>query len=251
MNNSEFVAAAREIYNRGYGYIWGAKGEIATEALLQRCIAAAKATGSYTFTQTKINFARLLIAAKKPVTDCSGLLANSAGISPIGSAQIWAECTDKGTLPAVNPEAPIPQIAGLIVYRLGHIGIFLGDGWVVESGGYSKGVVYTRLSEPATGSPWTGYGKWKRIEYVNPEPAPAWTAGRVLKLTSPIQTGDDVRALQTALTAAGCPCGVCDGGLGPKTDAAIRAFQAAHGLTVDGKAGRQTITALGGSWTGK
>lgn len=250
MNNTEFVSAARKIHGAGYGYIWGAKGEVATEALLQRCIAEAEATGRYNFTQTKINFARLLIAQKTPVTDCSGLLANSAGISPLSSAQIWAECTDKGTLPPVNPEASIPQIAGLVVYRLGHIGIFLGDGWVVESGGYIKGVVYTRLSDPATGTHWTGYGKWSRIDYLNTPEVPvasSWTVSRVLKKG---MVGDDVGGLQAALTSAGYSCGKIDGILGSKTESAITAYQKSHGLTVDGKAGKNTVSKLGGNWMG-
>jgi len=39
------------------------------------------------------------------------------------------------------------------------------------------------------------------------------------------------------------PGGV-DGFYGPKTAAAVKAFQAAHGLTVDGKAGAQTDSAI-------
>lgn len=78
-----------------------------------------------------------------------------------------------------------------------------------------------------------------------------WSVKRVLKKASPTQTGDDVKALQSALTRKGFPCGKIDGELGPKTDAAIRAFQSSRGLTVDGKAGRQTITALGGTWVGR
>jgi|GEM_PF-2948632 len=253
MNNTEFVSAARGIRDAGYGYIWGAKGEVATEALLQRCLLAAKKAGTYTFTATKINFARTLIAAKLHVTDCSGLLTLAAGISPIGSTQIWAACSNKGTNLATIPNTP-----GLVVYRLGHIGIYVGDGVVCESGGYSKGVIYTPLYAPATGKAWTGYGYWDAIDYAD-APVTAsvltqvtsWSSSRVLKLTSPIQTGVDVKGLQTAITSAGCPCGAIDGRLGKQTDAAIRAYQSAKGLTVDGKAGKQTVTALGGTWTGK
>lgn len=252
MNNTEFVAAARAIRDAGYGYIWGAKGEVATEALLQRCISAARKAGTYTFTAPKINYARTLIAAKLHVTDCSGLLTLAAEISPIGSAQIWAACSNKGTNLATIPNTP-----GLVVYRLGHIGIYVGDGVVCESGGYSKGVLYSPLYAPATGKPWTGWGYWNQIDYTSAPvtasvPTPVtWSASRILKLTSPIQTGEDVKGLQTALATAGYPCGTADGKLGKRTDAAIRAYQSAKGLTVDGKAGRATITALGGTWTGK
>ena len=78
--------------------------------------------------------------------------------------------------------------------------------------------------------------------------APGWSVSRVLKLAKPMQKGSDVKALQTALADAGYPCGKADGILGPKTAAMIRAYQSANGLAIDGKAGKNTVTALGGVW---
>jgi peptidoglycan hydrolase-like protein with peptidoglycan-binding domain len=57
-------------------------------------------------------------------------------------------------------------------------------------------------------------------------------------------TGDKVKELQTLLNRAGFNCGVVDGDFGEKTDAAVRAFQKAKGLTVDGVVGEQTLSAL-------
>jgi putative chitinase len=57
--------------------------------------------------------------------------------------------------------------------------------------------------------------------------------------------GDDVKRLQQALNAAGFDCGTPDGAFGPGTDAAVRAFQAAKHLDVDGVAGVMTKAALG------
>jgi hypothetical protein len=57
-------------------------------------------------------------------------------------------------------------------------------------------------------------------------------------------TGDDVRRAQRALDRAGFGPGAVDGIFGPKTDAAVRAFQTARGLTVDGIVGPQTWAAL-------
>jgi len=56
--------------------------------------------------------------------------------------------------------------------------------------------------------------------------------------------GSDVLTLQRALIANGAPL-VADGHFGPKTFAALEAFQAVKGLTIDGVAGPQTFTALG------
>ena len=58
-------------------------------------------------------------------------------------------------------------------------------------------------------------------------------------------TGDAVRALQKRLNALGYNCGAVDGIFGKKTLAAVKAYQTAKGLTVDGKVGSQTWSALG------
>lgn len=56
-------------------------------------------------------------------------------------------------------------------------------------------------------------------------------------------SGDAVRAAQTALTANGYAL-TADGNFGSVTDSKAKAFQQAHGLTVDGVVGAQTWAAL-------
>jgi peptidoglycan hydrolase-like protein with peptidoglycan-binding domain len=56
-------------------------------------------------------------------------------------------------------------------------------------------------------------------------------------------TGENVRSVQYLLNAHGSNLAV-DGDFGPKTDAAVRAFQADHGLGVDGIVGDQTWPVL-------
>lgn len=68
---------------------------------------------------------------------------------------------------------------------------------------------------------------------------------RILKLKSPYMKGEDVRALQNALKAKGFSPGTADGVFGPRTNKALRAFQAAAKLQVDGLAGPKTFAALG------
>lgn len=58
--------------------------------------------------------------------------------------------------------------------------------------------------------------------------------------------GEPVRALQTALNDLGFDSGQADGIFGRKTDRAVREFQRANGLTVDGIVGRDTRRALEG-----
>ena len=62
--------------------------------------------------------------------------------------------------------------------------------------------------------------------------------------SSPIKKGDrgtEVKKLQAFLNWAGYNCGTADGVAGDKTDSAIRAFQKANGLTVDGQFGNGSL----------
>src|SRR5918996_2854342 len=54
-----------------------------------------------------------------------------------------------------------------------------------------------------------------------------------------------VETLQRALRRLGWAPGPVDGLFGPRTESAVRRFQAARGLTVDGVAGRMTWHSLG------
>src|SRR5258705_11787357 len=56
--------------------------------------------------------------------------------------------------------------------------------------------------------------------------------------------GDLVTQLQNRLVSLGFDAGTADGNFGPKTAAAVSAFQASKGLQVDGIAGPQTLAAL-------
>jgi len=56
--------------------------------------------------------------------------------------------------------------------------------------------------------------------------------------------GWDVAAMQFLLADHGFPLGQTDGGLGPRTIAALRRFQSWAGLAADGVAGRATLAAL-------
>lgn len=74
-----------------------------------------------------------------------------------------------------------------------------------------------------------------------PPPAPSGKEFNVatLKLVKRGMEGWPVRIVQGVLNGAGVPCHV-DGDFGPATDAAVRTFQRAHGLAVDGDVGPQT-----------
>ena len=58
-------------------------------------------------------------------------------------------------------------------------------------------------------------------------------------------TGATVRQIQTKLKSWGYYSGAVDGVYGSATESAVKAFQKKNGLAVDGKAGPQTLKALG------
>lgn len=58
-------------------------------------------------------------------------------------------------------------------------------------------------------------------------------------------SGDAVKQIQQKLYNWGYYTGRIDGIYGSKTEAAVRYFQEKNGLTVDGKAGKQTLAAMG------
>lgn len=73
---------------------------------------------------------------------------------------------------------------------------------------------------------------------------PTYSRYRTLWLTSPAMRGEDVFALQNALYSVGYNPGPFDGILGKDTAAAIRSYQHAAGLEMDGKAGGDTQKSL-------
>lgn len=86
----------------------------------------------------------------------------------------------------------------------------------------------------------------KPIQDDIPEDEPVITVQRSLRLKSTRMTGDDVREAQMLLIAHGFDVGSsgADGIFGPATDEAVRSFQRAKNLEVDGIIGAKTWAAL-------
>lgn len=70
------------------------------------------------------------------------------------------------------------------------------------------------------------------------------TKRRMLKKTSPLMQGEDVKEFQTLVKAKGFDPGTIDGKYGEKSEAACRAFQRSRGLSADGICGEKTWAAL-------
>ena len=138
----------------------------------------------------------------------------------------------------------LPEIPGLALYKDGHAGYYIGNGWAVEWQGFDAGCVKTQVKK----RPWTHWYKLPFINYGDTsgaqqavEAVTAYTLGsRLLKKGS---SGSDVNALQELLNQLGAALTV-DGEFGSKTETAVKAFQKKASLKQDGKYGDQTHAAL-------
>lgn len=149
----------------------------------------------------------------------------------------------------------LPDVPGILLFKSGHVGVYIGGGMAVEAEGFSYGVVETKVSK----RPWTewaylpesmlvydGVDSMKETKPSAPvEAEKEYTLGeRTLKYTSPDMQGKDVKELQTRLNALGFDCGTADGIFGSKTEKGVIAFQTAAGLEANGKFGKESFKAL-------
>lgn len=129
----------------------------------------------------------------------------------------------------------IAEVPGILVWHNGHIGVYIGDGWVIESRGVDYGVVKTRLS----GRPWTNWVMCPYIDYTE-------EGEEVLKQG---EKGQAVYSYQIICKRLGCAVGSfddfalkdntgsplktgCDGSYGPVMLKVTNDLQRLYGLPV-------------------
>lgn len=61
-----------------------------------------------------------------------------------------------------GPINTMPDIVGIAVFMPGHVGIYAGNGEVIEARGHKYGVVKTKLKE----RPWKNWAYINEIEYI-------------------------------------------------------------------------------------
>lgn len=134
----------------------------------------------------------------------------------------------------------MPDVPGVAVRMAGHVGVYVGNGEVVEWRGFKYGCVVTKLSARK----WLHWYKLPWTNYVYEQPTyskPSLLGARLLKYGC---KGEDVEELQTQLNALGYDCGIVDGDFGKNTQKGVKAFQKAESLVVDGKYGDKSHAAL-------
>lgn len=240
----------------GKPYWWGTFGQVASAQLL-----AAK-RAQYPSYYTAVDFPTQY---GKRVHDCAGLIkgflwsdtpdsAPIYGLTPdVAVRGLYDNCSRTGDL------STIPEVRGVCVFQenMGHVGVYIGSGWVIEAMGHAYGVVKTALHSRQ----WAYWGMPKWIDYgsgaVDPAAAaPGTDVGNKKRkkyhLTKyPIEMhllrrgdyGPEVVMMQAALDAKGFECDA-DGEFGPNTERALKDFQENAGLDQDGEYGGDSMKAL-------
>ena len=246
---SQLIKLFRQALDEKWGYIWGGSGETWTQA---------KQDASTR--EMTVKYGQKWVG--KRVADCSGLFSwafkSLGGYMYHGSNTMWKKyCVDKGSLSngkrtdgnTLKPGSAVFKCkAGTSDYY--HVGLYIGDSYVIEAKGTSSGVVKSKVSG------WTHWGELKGVSYnTSDDSAPdnnmvtkVYNLGdRVLKKVSPCMEGNDVKELQTKLNALGYSCGTADGLFGVKTESALKKFQRAKNLDDDGELGPASLSALNGT----
>ena len=161
-NAADLVTYAIHAWESGWGYVWGTYGSVLTDSLFAYKLEQyPDGVGSYA------DFIRANWLGGR-TTDCVGLIKGYGWLNPdtmtieygtngmpdLGANQMYYNASVSGTIDTM------PDIPGLAVWHDGHIGVYIGDGYVIEAMNTKKGVVKTKLE----GRGWT---HWLQIEYIN------------------------------------------------------------------------------------
>lgn len=252
----------KEVDNKSC-YCWGAQGELATE--INEAWIRRKENSEANAKRTIKLWSERLNAGYKNMRmfDCSGLAIYylmKLGLrnSDTNSNGLMKACTmlTKDKLQKGDWVFRI-YTSGTNSGRAYHIGYIVDKELnVIEAKGRDDGVIKRSLNAGGAGY-WNAFGRppyfKKEIEDDIKDEDPAYIFTKILRMvsTSPIPYSLEVKNLQTLLKKAGYSTGSIDGKFGKNTYKAVREFQTAKKLVVDGIAGKNTIQALGGVWKPK
>lgn len=163
-NNLDLAAYAVQAWENNWGYVWGTYGNVLTESLFAYKLKQyPDGVGNYQ------DFIRANWLGRR-TADCIGLIKGYGWLDPdtgtihygtngmpdYGANQMYQSAVVKGEM------SSMPEIKGLAVWKPGHIGVYIGNGYVVEAMGTKHGVVRTKV----TGRGWRGWCKVPSIDYI-------------------------------------------------------------------------------------
>lgn len=145
----------------GKPYWYGTFGNTATKSLL------ASKTKQYPGHYSDARMKKYNSQIGERVHDCVGLIkgylwSETATATPkynssqdVSANGMLGKCKEQGKI------STIPEIPGILVFMSGHVGVYIGNGYVIEARGFDYGVVKTRLKDRK----WTHWGKCPFITY--------------------------------------------------------------------------------------
>ena len=166
-NNLDLVKWAEYAADKGWGYVYGTYGTVLSESML-----TAKMEQYPDEVATKEQFIRDTWIGKR-TANCVGLIKGygwfntasqdteigSNGMQDLSANGMYDAATVKGEI------STIPETPGLAVWKDGHIGIYVGDGNVIEAYGTERGVIRTALADGG----WTHWLEVPSITYEEQE----------------------------------------------------------------------------------
>lgn len=247
---------------RGSIYVWGAQGQrggqITEDWVRKMETSATNANRAISlWKKNKGKYDPNMIGA----FDCSGLIG--ACLNANGNAG-FDDTADGYRNRCVSIDKGALQAGDLVFEysngKSGHVGVYIGDGKVIEARGRDYGVVETDLNARN----WKKYGRPDFMYTDGNAPAapskPTYTKKSFI-LDHVVKKGSKeavVGSIQNNLKAIGYDIGTAgpngdgiDNNFGTKTDAAVRDVQKNGGVTVDGQVGKNTAPLLGGTWAEK
>lgn len=219
MNNIEFVAKLKNIKASNTVYMTGTFGQLVTDDLIKQ--KARQYPGSYS--ESKIARLKSLIEHNYHAFDCIGLVKGVLW----GYPDVKYKSND---VPDVNDEMVLSYLTnistdmnnievGELLHMRGHVGIYVGNGGVVEcTTKWSGNVLLSYLNARK----WERHGKLKWITYFSAQNKEECFKMDVLKYKS---TGNDVTIFETIMNKMGLYSGTIDTHFGKGCVEACNKFQ--------------------------
>ena len=164
MNNLDLVKHCQMALRNKWGYVYGTFGTILNESTLQQKKKQYPGNVNQYETFIRQNW------MGKHVVDCVGLIksylwwdVDKVKYNPsqdISANMMYSRAKEKGDI------STIPEIPGILVWRNNHIGVYIGNGLVIESKGTKYGVIESKVSN-VNSNGWKGWCKCLYIDYAS------------------------------------------------------------------------------------
>ena len=170
LRSQPYNGEAKDLNTDGRPYVWGTYGNVLTPALFEyKKQQYPDGVGNYA------DFIKEHWLGRR-TADCIGLIKGygwldtksmtiryaTNGMPDYGADQMYHACKNAGTLNKdYGTVSTMPEIPGLMLWKSGHAGVYIGGGYAIEAMGTSKGVVKTKVSDRN----WQGWGKLPYIDY--------------------------------------------------------------------------------------